>query len=385
MTRPAYPFHYSEITTAQHCPQKYDYKYIQGLRRVRATLPMARGTWVHFGLQLAHVEKGTCEQTLLERVSDVESPTGGYWPTAHIVKKGWRHCLWNSLEAFWHDLSDDAVSEYTEDGATLPEAVLSIMDGWMLAYRNAFTRQKVLLVEHEWRRDWEGYAKRMAQGKVDLVRELDGFVDLIDWKTTKREPDTTYQMMDGQRLWYTWGVYPVVKKAGLDINRIVFQYILTKLPGTPKPLKAGGYFGRGHGSTTAPVYLKAMRASEFKLDQPAYKPDKAHPEPPTHREVVQDLAVNQKFYFDRILPITAGAWNSTASDMAAGALFAEGLHSGHAPQFRNISYLCKGCEFRDICRADQWGEDSSVLQEQMFEYHDPYTDEDEESNDEHDD
>ncbi len=169
----------SSINMFKQCPRKYYYRYIEK----RPTKPSI------------HLVRGTVAHSVLEHFFEEPiQPTGGGWRTdlqLHVLRL---------LERFWleHQEEFNQLDETPEELAAYKEETKRMVLRWVHHFGNrlecflddmSFEQAFSLLTP---RREEEYRDNELnVRGYIDAIEEVDGRVELIDYKTSKKPEITT--------------------------------------------------------------------------------------------------------------------------------------------------------------------------------------------------
>lgn len=247
--------HHSGLASLKRCPMKFKYAYADKLERKREALPLKRGVWLHFMLQVDALRRGMEKGSLLE-VPEVIDVPGGLLATVipitdlagglQVLDEGervaeysldWKGALALLEQQQWNYLPEEVKGELTEGGQDLPTACRNILRGYLWQHRAVLEQERPLLVEVEWERtDTSGAHPVDYGGRIDLVLfDAKGRLIVRDWKTTKSLPSPEYRLMERQRILYAWGIGPTLNQHGIErVDGIELDYLVTKTATKPK-------------------------------------------------------------------------------------------------------------------------------------------------------
>lgn len=421
--------HYSELATVRRCPQKHKYAYVEGLRSKRGALNLKRGLWLHAMLQADALKRGLEHGSLLKvpetiNVPGIDEPViversgelirghdrGTEFDLIAKVELSWKGMLELLEEHSDYALLPESVIEerYTEGGQDLPTACRNIMRGYLWQYRDVLPKRRPLLVEVEWQRVLKDYGPVDVdmEGRIDLV-EIDerGLVVLSDWKSTKSIPGQEFKLMESQRWIYLWGIEPILREHGIEVQALALDYLVTSTPTKPtqnqpkKPPKTkskckncdgtgdidtGGDPGyetktcpacEGTGKrinmptpnelkgelstraikTTPLVYFEALR--EYGLEMTDH-----------HRQVINELERDNAFFKRFVMPVNQKVLVTVLTETAQAAETAERFRRAPGLAYRNVDRSCTyACDFIDLCSAELYGNDADTVRARDFE------------------
>jgi hypothetical protein len=216
----------SMLGAFRRCIKQSEYKYVHRLKPKTMGSPLKRGKWVH---------------SLLE-----EDAKGGDWKALH-----------KKLSSKFNNLFDEEKDFYGD----MPTEINQIMKSYFWHYKNDPWKYKEVELE---------LTAELPNGvllriKFDALVETKYGLYLVDHKTHKTLPKTTYRMLDTQSPIYTW----VAKQNGLDVQGFIWNYVRWKAPSVPALLKDGTRLSRSKIDTDYPTYRRALKA--YGIDQEPYE------------------------------------------------------------------------------------------------------------------
>ena len=192
---------HSMIKTFRRCPKQMEYKYIRRLKPKLVSLPLKRGSWLH---------------EMLEAYYKGEDP----WEVhAHLSLK-----------------FSELFEEEREDYGDLPGDCRRIFESYLWHYQN--DDWDVKDVEFTLETNFPDGA--LYRCKIDMLVEDEYGLWLVDHKTHKVLPDHDFRILDSQSGLYLWAAL----KNKIPVQGFIFNYLRTKAPTIPQPIKSGARISR---------------------------------------------------------------------------------------------------------------------------------------------
>ena len=321
------PIEVSPLRAVQRCPKLFEYRYIRNLERIHKTRPILLGLELH-------------------QVFDEE---GEY---------GWDKAL-NNVDTRWAEADPNSRDMYTKvgrgetDPSSLPQDVRRIIrayrqnyeqDDWNVLHRELLVKGKV--------------DDQPFQGVIDKIVEAPSLgpgLSLVDHKSTGQIPDETIQRLDIQLPTYALAARQILD---LDIKRVVFDYVLTKVPTIPlivglkdRPKKDSTYSdGKGPRLsgrkivtdtwTWMDTFNKAQAAHGIQLD--GY-----------HRDLLAQAQADTPRFFRRVsIELTPHVGNTVKTEITATRSIAQPyVNADIFPRHVSITN-CPTCDFKRLCMAE---------------------------------
>ena len=209
---------HSMLKTFRRCPKQAEFKYIHRLKPKRLANPLKRGTWVHALLEEYH--------------------KGGDWLKLHRKYSAQFAKLFDEEKDFYGDM---------------PTEILTIMKSYMWHYKD----DPWEYIDQEFELNAKLPDGTLYRGKVDaLIRNQFGLW-LVDHKTHKTLPDSSFRLLDAQSALYLWAA----RENGLEVQGFIWNYIKWKAPSVPKLLKDGSRFSKSVTDYDYPTYVRAIKAA----------------------------------------------------------------------------------------------------------------------------
>lgn len=216
---------HSMLKAFRRCPKQAGYKYYERLKPRVIGTPLKRGSWLHL---------------LLE-----EKMNGGDWLALH-----------KKLTLQFAELLDEERDYYGD----LPGDCLRLMRSYEWHYQ--YDPWKVL--ETEYTLETEFPDGTLYRGKIDALIENQFGLWIVDHKTHKRLPDTTFRLLDGQSALYLWAAL----RMRIPVQGFIWNYIRTSPPSIPQMTKMGR-LSRRRIDTDYPTYVgelqRLKKAGELKI------------------------------------------------------------------------------------------------------------------------
>ena len=338
------PIEVSPLRAYQKCPKLFEYRYVRNLERQHKSRPLLLGLELH-------------------KVFEEE---GEY---------GWENAL-KRVDTRWSDATSEQRGMYTnvskgdpDNVPTLPDDVRRIIRAHLQQYKNDDwdVLERELLIKGE----IDGIP---FQGIVDKLVRSDSLGDgitLVDHKSTGRIPDESIQRLDIQLPMYAVAARTIL---GLDIQRVAFDYILTKPPTVPeivglKDKKRDDMTwrdGRGPRLSTRSITTDAWTFMEtFREAQTRY-PNITMDD--THSKLLRQAQVDTSKFFKRVtIELTPHITDTVLAEAKATRVFAQAsINTGVYPRHTSIT-ACPTCDYKRLCMAefDNYPEDIEAALEEM--------------------
>jgi hypothetical protein len=300
----------SKVNKWRKCQKLYSYRYDEELKPKKKAVPLRKGSWVH-----------SCLEAL---------DNGQDWL---VVLK--------DLKAKEYDkLFEEEKAELGD----LPNQVLRMLRAYQQTYKEVDKEWETIVCEQQ-------FMIRIPNTNIVLVGRIDkiarnkrtGKVWCFERKTMKKSiPTDNFRTTDIQTAIYLWVLYQIAPKFKLkreDVAGVMFDYIRTKPPTVPHPLK-NGQMSQAKIDTDKWTYLSALK--------------KAGLDPKPYVEFLKRL--DENVFFVRIpmaksatmLKITLNELISTANQIQM--LKGKGIA-------RSLNWTCDRprCDYRDLCIAELQG------------------------------
>jgi hypothetical protein len=311
----------SKLKTWKSCQQKYNYKYIKGLKPKTKSRPLTLGSLVHKCLE------------------------------AHDSNEDWVQVI---KDYNTNEFSKLFLEEKAELG-DIPHDCLRICRAYFNHYSEVDKAFTTLYCEVGFMIRIPG-TNIVVEGIIDKVARNTRTNQVwgIEHKTAKRDiPTETFRTTDIQTTVYEWALAVMASELGFEAKEVggmMFDYLRTKPMTMPKLLKAGS-MSKAKIDCDKWTYLEALKKEG--LDAAEYE------------DFIATLDTNNMF--SRIpLAKSKAMVKLIMNDFVTGVN--QMAEYGEDPT-RNLSWTCDRprCEFRDLCMAEVQGLEVSSLIEQQFE------------------
>lgn len=308
---------WSRIKSWRRCARQYDYKYVQNLMHKRPKLPLFRGSILHEMLDA--------------------------W-----VKSAKPAAAKNVLDKYAHEYRTLFREEQEEFGDVIGDCE-KIFNGYV--------------------RRWSGSGLTFLESEVQLEVELipglpyvatidkiaatsDGQRWLVDHKTHKRIPDEDVRLSDLQLVKYVWAWNASHDDLAQKVNGILWDYLRTKPPTEPEPLKNGELTRRKDLDTDVLTYRNAI--------------DRNGLNPGDYAEVLERLARRTNAFYKRVfLPIPSTTLTmKVVEDARQTARMIRAMEGVY--KVRSLDRTCNQCEFYNLCYADLRGLDVEFVRKAEY-------------------
>lgn len=308
------------------CEQKYDYAFVRRLRpRVASTAPQL-GTVLHE--YLAAYYRGLKATCTAQDAHSAAVATGIHNPEREREVNAYARIL-----AFAG--RTDEAREFDE---LIPRAERIAHRYYEARGREDAERYEVEMVEQALSVEAAPGVTSISIIDLVLLDRMTGYRHLVEHKSTTTVPPSSVRLRDFQTLLYA----AVLERWGKPIDSVMWNYLRTKEPTVPEPLKKGGLTRRADIDTTWEVYLSALK--ENGIDPVFY-------EDMRDRLAPRELTV----FFPRYRHDIVVAPDIILRDYAtvAGRIRNARMRwqSGADVPVRSLTRDCDYCEFYRICEA----------------------------------
>lgn len=305
---------YSMVRTYRRCPKQYDYAYLQNLQRKKPVVPLLRGTILHelldaraTGRNETRILKQYAEQYRMLFIEEREEYGEDFIGSLHKIYDGYQ-------------------KTYANDGWTYEGSEETIFSNLTPTLRVRCTIDK-------------------------RVRTPDGRRWIVDHKCVKEIPDESMRFNDYQILLYVeiWNR----ENPKEQVDGIIWDYLRTKAPRVPEPLKKGGLSQAQNIDTDYDTYLTELRRN--KLDIGPY------------RQFLMDLKRRTvgKFYQRIPLPTHSRAMTEqVVKDFHDTSVIMHGIQRYPRHMDRSCSWQC---QFYRLCSAELRGLDAKFIEKTEYE------------------
>jgi RecB family exonuclease len=319
--KPLLTISHSEGRAYKHCQMLHDLKFRRHLAPRVTRRPLVLGAWTH-----------TCLEALYD-------------------KTGWQGALEKLIKEDYEPLFDEEKIYYGD----LPNQTRHLMELYDYYYEDDPWE---LVLPPEVPLDFEietrNYRVRFL-GRIDLVvRDKGGRIWVVDHKTGQRipKPDEpkTFQMMDTQLTFYPWGLS---RQYGINAFGTIYNYLKAKPPTLPRMNKDKVNKDTGE-------IIKEMSRQRITTDVLTFTRFCAEnglsPEdfPEQYEWAKEDT---HGFFYRMRVPRDRQGTASTMTDMVNTAI----AKSNYRTPMRNVTWLCKQCDMLELCEAEYFGQDTSII------------------------
>lgn len=306
---------FSKVKCWRSCNKRYEYAYVRNLQAKRKPAAMFRGTILH-------------EMLAARDVKNEGAAIAVYWQYEIDYGK-----LFEAEREFY---GEDFLSD-----------IWRIYRGYVRTYRD--TDWKVLATE--------GLVRTQLTPRI----EFEGHYDLrvlqntrrwlVDRKSHKVIPTAEERFNNFQLLLYAEAWNRECNRAD-QVGGIIWDYIRTKAPTIPEPLKNRQLTRRKDLDTDVHTYRKAIRDND--LDEDAYVP------------YLRELEKRPPDRFYTRVPLPISSKEMTQLVVQEFTHSAEAIRT--AKQFpRNMTYTCNRCEFFKLCNAELAGINAKFVERSDYE------------------
>jgi len=308
---------WSEIRTFSQCSMKHYWRYIEELKPRVAQIAPSRGSAGHRAL------------------------------AAFYRGEDWRKELDNWLE---EQIKDQELFDEEEIAfEKVVEEAKKIIPRYIATYAEAEAQWDILEVETEFEIPVRGYDATYV-GYVDLlIKDSNDHVWVVEHKFPQRRFKKPERLeLDGQLVLYQ---YAMKKLTGFDVNGVIYNQLLWKLPVKPS-INKDGSVSRANIKSDWPTYRAALlEADEDPMDYLDMKDKLSR----------KDFFQRHRFYKNE------DELSNYMQDINRRALTVLS-ENRHVYMNGSSSFLCPGCDFRDLCVEYIKGGDVEFLIERDFEH-----------------
>jgi hypothetical protein len=264
---------------------------------------------------------------------------------SRINGEDWRPVLQKYIDEY-NKMFDEEKEMYGD----LPKELTIIMEG----YDKIYADEGLEYIELNGKRAEHDFSIKIADniafvGKIDtVVRDSLDRVWLMEHKSFTNLPDEQFRWTNQQATLYSW----VMPQIGFPFpNGVLWDYIRTKVPTEPTPLKGGGLSKAKKVDTTYEVYMKAI------LDNGL--------DPKDYEDILERLKGNENNFYRRIfLPSRKSIVDVVVKDMVDTAKEIHVL--GDISKTRNLGRHCSYCSFKNICQVELMGGDPDFIKKHEY-------------------
>lgn len=312
---------HSMIKSFRQCPRQTLYKQVDRLKPRITSLPLKRGTWMHFLLEEHHA--------------------GRDWMKMH-----------RSLTAKYNEMFDEEKDAYGD----LPTECRLLMEAYLWHYE----ADPWTVHETEFTVEAEFPDGTLYRGKVDALVENQFGLWIVDHKTHGTLPDHAFRLLDAQSALYLWAA----RKMGIPVEGFQWNYLRTKAPAKPVLLKDGSRLSKKMGETDYLTYTREIRRlkNEYgyrvnrenvemqrRLKAQRYVPGEPQLSPFFRRDILEKD--------DAMLKRVASEAYLTAKRMAQYPFTLRDAVERNVDMFKCTRF----CSYRDICTVELMGGNTRPL------------------------
>ena len=330
------------------CQQAYDYNYRHKIRPKSRSAPLTLGNWLHSYLERYYkvIKLRPDVETLAAHEYAVSQTAAEYTP---------------KIESYALAAGVAGQQDVVEDLLKLPETGVDIANRYY-HYRGKedASRYEILVVEER------------VEHPADVALRVPGIIDLIvrdrstdeiqmwDHKSTGNVPDRNSHILDMQLVLYA---IAVERLHGVVIDKLVWNYMRTKLPATPELLKT-----RKKGEPPSLTVRKDLD-SDWQTYMDALLENGLDPEEDRYKLVLGRLQPralevffprHNLYLLDEVRPLVMTDFRSTARDI--NRAYAD---PDWTP-IRNLGRACNWCDYRKVCEAVVTGGDPTEIIDRQF-------------------
>ena len=167
-------------------------------------------------------------------------------------------------------------------------------------------------------------------------------------------PKGTYKLRESQLHLYPWGIEPIIAPHGLKVDKIEFEYLLTKPPTKPKQNQDGS-LSKAKIDTDALTYLEALREYGMEITR-------------DHKLKIKQLMSETKFFFRSDSPRSPKVSKQILDEIVRTSHQIKQVHERpETGEIRTVMQACDwDCDYSDLCLGDLWGHDTSTLRKRNY-------------------
>jgi PD-(D/E)XK nuclease superfamily len=316
---------YSMVKSFRRCPKQYEYKYRRNLQRRRPAPPLIRGTIFH-------------EMLDARALRSMRKPTRT--PDSIL----------NSYAEKYAELFREERDMY---GETFVEDMARVWDNYESRYANDGWKYEASEEEviTELVGEKNGDISILYKGHLDkrIVTKYRRWI--VDHKTHKNIPTEEARFNDYQILLYLWAYNREVPKSQ-RADGLIWDYLRTKPPTIPEPLKKGGLSQAQNQDTDWDTYVRELK--RLRLD------------PAPYAAFLDSLKKRSPTKFFLRVPLPEPSREMTESVVVDFRTTA--LQIRDAKTFpRHPTRDCSWCEYNRLCTAEFRGLDHKFIEKTDFE------------------
>lgn len=312
---------HSMIKAFRGCARQTLYKQVDRLKPRITSLPLKRGTWMHFLLEEHHA--------------------GRDWEKMHLA-----------LTAKYNEMFDEEKDAYGD----LPTECRLLMESYLWHYKA--DPWKVL--ETEFTVEAEFPDGTLYRGKVDALIENQFGLWIVDHKTHGNLPEHSFRLLDAQSGLYLWAA----KKMGIPVQGFQWNYLRTKAPSKPTLLKSRARLSKKMGETDWLTYTREIQRLKREEGYRITRADvlmaehlKAHRYVPGEPQLSPFFRRDILEKDDAMLKRVASEAYLTAQRMAKYPFHQRDVVERNVDMFKCTRF----CSFRDLCTVELMGGNTRPL------------------------
>ena len=179
------------------------------------------------------------------------------------------------------------------------------------------------------------------KGKVDLVREDQKGLWIVEHKTMKQIPTEDQRFFDLQTAVYTTAVEKIM---GIKLSGVLWDYCRTKPPAIPELLKSGGLTRKVKIDTDYNTFYQEIVENGLN---------------PKDYLVELERTKSNVYYERKYMPKSPRMIEAFIREFATTAYEIE--HLQHHPTRNMGKFSCSDCEYRNLCEAELMDLDTSFM------------------------
>jgi hypothetical protein len=285
---------YSSDKSLARCERQWTYKYQEGLR------PKVKGAGLFFGDFMHKILRG------------------------HYLGEDWKKIFAKLKKKLWTPLFDEEKEFYGED---FPDRVHDLAEHYFDYYAKTDAKWKIIKCEEKISLPTKfGFPVTFI---ADLIVQDGKWKLLVETKNNKKIPDASMRLFNVQPHSYSF----LLKRIGIKIDQIVWNYLRTEPVSAPKILQSG-----------------ALSSREINTDQR------------TVRRVLQENKLNEADHKELLdsLPVTLSLERHTSTpNLKVGQLFVRDWID-RARRMQNVTRATRNfnkncsfdCDFYNLCTSD---------------------------------
>lgn len=351
---------FSNINDYGRCAYRHYLKKVVRIQRKRKNVNLYQGTSTHEGMKefFLAIRAG-------DDFEDAEARMNLYYD--------------ETLENLWEDnpmLFKDEVAELAE----LVEDSRTIVTRYLEKERDFIMTWEILHVEEEFIFILDNEVVTFTPDLV--IRDKNGFVWIVDHKTTSKMPSNELPFSDLQTLLYFAGV----KELYPEVRGFVFNYLRKKVPTVPRlnstHTKESKQYGYHFVNNVKNIDTTYEMLRDFILEEAPHLMGE-----PTHQQKLAELRDNDRFFWTETIVVSDTQVEQILSQVADTLEQMKwSRETGIYPKtiLNDLAGVqsCSRCEFARICSTQLLGWNTELVIEEEYEPRDPKNEYEEETDDE---